>query len=496
MMNIFMSAKKNKPTINVETIDSDGIKLKIYFEDLYTHSGDVFKCILELIGPSKYMGNIKIDYIVIYIYGIYILNNNILNVCSPYCLNKQISINTPFYNKNDLTNKQKYLLFYSDPILLCSDFQFENSNETFYYSFECCLPSFTPPSYNGKNIKIKYYMYIQSIKRLFMNRTEAVTKINEGNIPITVKASKYNSSYINSHNNNKTYLLPFLYYPIKPYNIKLINKTNDDFLFTHKYQYIHESNQNNQKKQKYEYDKTNKQYEKNIKYKYIYHNFRMKITNIFNKNVVVDTSEKSKQNDVIAKKNDTIYMNNNTQISFKHSSIPSYIYNNIYKSNIDILVCMYNICNKKKDQSTSLFMLNYIVNNYNYFYYLHTFLFLIYHYYYYKNVIQKNIIVPSENKNLTIDLYLKIIKKINNYKNGNFFNNTNDSLYDEKFGNDRSQSQLLLPSSLCKFINEGIVCLNSNSKVPVLVKNENGTNGTNEKNGTNGTNEKNGTNGT
>ncbi|EAA21096.1 hypothetical protein, partial [Plasmodium yoelii yoelii] len=83
--------------------------------------------------------------------------------------------------------------------------------------------------------------------------------------------------------------------------------------------------------------------------------------------------------------------NNMTKLertSFNSYIIPSYIYNNKYKSNLDILLCIYNICLQRKNDS-SLYLINYIVNNYNYFYFTHLFFYLIYHYIYYVNIVPR-----------------------------------------------------------------------------------------------------------
>ncbi|CRH02996.1 conserved Plasmodium protein, unknown function [Plasmodium relictum] len=342
-MNFFFYTKIKKDSINFESIKNDEIILNIYLNDINNYSGDAFKAIFELKGPSKYIGNIKLDYIVIYIYGVYIFNKEVVNVCDEL-IKRQDNVNLPFYNKNDI-KEQKFLIFYTNSIILCSDIKFEKPNDTSYYIFECILPSFIPPSYNGRNIKFKYYLYVHSVKRLYKNRKDFITKDYKACFPINILSSKYiNCPFLN-----------ILSFPIKPFNLKLNNKKKSN---------------------------------------YFYHNFHIRI------------------NDVNSKCTDT-FPRDISNSTF----IPSYIYNNTKKSNLENILCIYNICSQRKEDS-SLYLLNYFVNNYNYFYFMHLFFYFIYHYNYYVNNIQ----TIKLSQNVKFGSFLKSLQ------NHNFILNNKGSL--------------------------------------------------------------------
>ncbi|CRG93140.1 conserved Plasmodium protein, unknown function [Plasmodium gallinaceum] len=333
-MNFFFYTKINKDNINFESLKNDEIILNIYLDDISYYSGDVFKAIFELKGPNKYIGNIKLDYIVIYLYGVYIFNKEVINVCDEL-IKKQDNINLPFYNENDL-KEQRFLIFYTNSIILCSDIKFEKPNDTSYYILECILPSFIPPSYNGKNVKFKYYLYVHSVKRLYKNRKDFITKDYKACFPINILNSKYiNSPFLN-----------ILSFPIKPFNLKMDNKKKSNYFF---------------------------------------HNFHIKIKDVNSK-----------------------CTSNIPKVIFNSTCIPSYIYNNTKKSNLENLLCIYNIYSLRKEDSY-LYLLNYFVNNYNYFYFMHLFFYFIYHYNYYVN----NIKTTELFKNIKFDSFLKILQNYN-----------------------------------------------------------------------------------
>ncbi|ETW19221.1 hypothetical protein PFFVO_01794 [Plasmodium falciparum Vietnam Oak-Knoll (FVO)] len=357
-MNFFFLSK-DKNNVNLECLNNDKINLHIYLDDIYYRSGDIFRCILEVRGPEKYIGNIKLDYVVLYIYGICIFNNDIINI-NEELIKRHHNIYLPFYKKED-TNEKKFLIFYTNSIIVCSDIFFNKCNNIFYYSLECLLPHFIPPTYNGKNVKIKYYVYVQALKRLYKNTKDFITKKYEANYSIPIINTKYKNNPI----------LNFSYFPIKPYDIKSCKENQRHTYLQHNfYIYIKElgntkiymnnldsmDNKNNMLKNK---NSNNNNIHNNI------HNNNIHNNNIHNKHILY---------------NKTMY-----NISY----IPTHIYNNIQKSNFDYFLCMYNLLSQRKEDS-SLFLLNYIIPNYNYFYYLHCFLYLIYHYNYFQNIIKYN----------------------------------------------------------------------------------------------------------
>ncbi|GAW79351.1 hypothetical protein, conserved [Plasmodium gonderi] len=341
-MNFFFPANKTNQTVNLESVQDDKVTINIYLDEAYTHSGDVFKASFELIGPMKHIGNIKIDYVVLYLYGLYIFNEEAITVCATsQIVEKQENINLPFYG-TDQTNEQKYLLFYSNPIILCTDMNFTKSNETFYYHLNCIFPPFLPPSYSGKNIKFKYCMYVQAVKRLYINRTQFVTKKYEHHVPLHLLSSKYTNSPV----------LDFSLYPIKPHNPRNPHLER------------------------------NKTSQRDTAYEYLYHNFHV---------TLYESSSSGSSGSSGPRKQNEERQNENPSSrhalekrTFNASHIPSYLYNNVNKSRLDSLVCIYNIACQRREDS-SLFMLNYILYNYSYFYFLHLFLYLAHHYDYYTN---------------------------------------------------------------------------------------------------------------
>ncbi|SOV13000.1 conserved Plasmodium protein, unknown function [Plasmodium gaboni] len=407
-MNFFFLLK-DKNNINLECLNNDKINLYIYLDDIYYRSGDIFRCIIQVSGPEKYIGNIKLDYVVLYIYGICIFNNDIISV-SEELLKRHDNIHLPFYKKKEDTNEKKFLIFYTNSIILCSDILFNKCNNNFYYSLECLLPYFIPPTYNGNNVKIKYYLYVEALKRLYKNTKDFITKKYEANYSIHIINTKYKNNPI----------LNFSYYPIKPYDIKL--------------------------------------YKENDRHTYLHHNFYIYIKELGNTNKFINNSDDINKN----------YINNNNNIIYKPllyktiyniSYIPTHIYNNIQKSNFDCFICIYNLFSQRKEDS-SIFLLNYIIPNYNYFYYLHCFLYIIYHYNYFQNILKcnrnyKNFYLSTINNN--VSFFLSILdniekantkgilsdeynqrehnEKVNIYDNKedtNTFNCSNKSLNEEK----------------------------------------------------------------
>ncbi|SOV13153.1 conserved Plasmodium protein, unknown function [Plasmodium sp. gorilla clade G2] len=364
-MNFFFLLKE-KNNINLECLNNDKINLYIFLDDIYYRSGDIFRCIIQVIGPEKYIGNIKLDYVVLYIYGICIFNNDIISV-SEELLKRHDNIHLPFYKKKEDTNEKKFLIFYTNSIILCSDILFNKCNNNFYYSLECLLPYFIPPTYNGNNVKIKYYLYVEALKRLYKNTKDFITKKYQANYSIHIINTKYKNNPI----------LNFSYYPIKPYDIKL--------------------------------------YKENERHTYLHHNFYIYIKELGNTNKFINNSH-----DINKKKN-----NNNNNINYIYkpllyktiyniSYIPTHIYNNIQKSNFDCFICIYNLFSQRKEDS-SIFLLNYIIPNYNYFYYLHCFLYLIYHYNYFQNFLKcnrnyKKFYLSSINNNASF--FLSILENI------------------------------------------------------------------------------------
>ncbi|KYO00517.1 hypothetical protein PRSY57_0718400 [Plasmodium reichenowi] len=344
----FLSKDKNK--VNLECLNNDKINLHIYLDDIYYRSGDIFRCILEVRGPEKYIGNIKLDYVVLYIYGICIFNNDIINI-NEELIKRHHNIYLPFYKKED-TNEKKFLIFYTNSIIVCSDICFNKCNNIFYYSLECLLPYFIPPTYNGKNVKIKYFLYVEALKRLYKNTKDFITKKYEANYSIPIINTKYKNNPI----------LNFSYFPIKPYDIKLCKENQRHTYLQHNF-YIYIKKLGNTKI--YNLDSMDKK------------NNMLKNNNSNNNNINININSINKKPLLY---NKTIY-----NISY----IPTHIYNNIQKSNFDYFLCMYNLFSQRKEDS-SLFLLNYIIPNYNYFYYLHCFLYLIYHHNYFQNIIKYN----------------------------------------------------------------------------------------------------------
>ncbi|SOV75162.1 conserved Plasmodium protein, unknown function [Plasmodium sp. gorilla clade G3] len=354
-MNFFFLLK-DKNNINLECLNNDKINVYIYLDDIYYRSGDIFRCILQVRGPEKYIGNIKLDYIVLYIYGICIFNNDIITITDEL-IKRHDNIYLPFYKKED-TNEKKFLIFYTNSIILCSDLLFNKCNDNSYYYLECVLPYFIPPTYNGKNVKVKYYLYVEALKRLYKNTKDFITKKYEANYSIPIINTKYKNNPI----------LNFSYFPIKPYDIKLCKENQRHTYLQHNfYIYIKELGKN--------------------KKKYIYNSDDMNKNNILKNNNNNNNKNNNNNNN-----NNNYYYHIYKPLLYKTlyniSCIPTHIYNNIEKSDFDYFICMYNLFSQRKEDS-SIFLLNYIVPNYNYFYYLHCFLYLIYHYNYFQNLVIK-----------------------------------------------------------------------------------------------------------
>ncbi|SPJ09643.1 conserved Plasmodium protein, unknown function [Plasmodium sp. DRC-Itaito] len=404
-MNFFFLLK-DKNNINLECLNNDKINLNIYLDDIYYRSGDIFRCILEVRGPEKYIGNIKLDYVVLYIYGVCIFNNDIITV-NEKLIKRHDNIYLPFYKKED-TNENKFLIFYTNSIILCSDLFFNKCNNIFYYSLECLLPYFIPPTYNGKNVKIKYYLYIEALKRLYKNTKDFITKKYEYNYSIHIINTKYKNNPI----------LNFSYFPIKPYDIKLCKE--------------------------------------NQRHTYLQHNFNIYIKELGNTNIYMYNSDDKNKNNMLKNNNSNNYNNNyhiyNKPLLYKTlydiSCIPIHIYNNIQKTNFDYFICMYNLFSQRKEDS-SIFLLNYIIPNYNYFYYLHCFLYFIYHYNYFQNIVKynynsTNFYLSCINKNTPFFCYLldnieengNIHYQSNNYKQLN--QNENENIK-EMFSDEHNQ---------------------------------------------------------
>ncbi|GAB64840.1 hypothetical protein PCYB_032520, partial [Plasmodium cynomolgi strain B] len=186
-MHFFFAANNPPPSDSLEHVQDDHVTLRVCLDDAQTHSGDVLRASFELVGPKKYAGNVKLDYVVLYLYGVYILNQEVLTACTNGPLvQKQENLNLPFYRVNEEKAEQKFLLFYSNPIVLCTDVNFGSPSETTHYQLSCILPPFLPPTYNGKLIRFKYCMYVQAVKRLYRNRTQFITKRYEQHIPLRV----------------------------------------------------------------------------------------------------------------------------------------------------------------------------------------------------------------------------------------------------------------------------------------------------------------------
>ncbi|CXI19807.1 conserved Plasmodium protein, unknown function [Plasmodium berghei] len=376
-MNFFFFRNKQDDNTNENTKEQgeEKVTLKIYLDEMFTHSGDIFKAVFELNGPQKTSENIQIDFIVIYIYGLYMFNNEVINLCAHELINKQNNINLPFYNRQNYYNHQ-YLIFYTNSIILSSNIIFKKNDQTYIYNLELLIPSFIPPTYNGKNIKFKYFLYIQSVKRFCKkNNKQYETKKYEACFPIKILTSKYKNSPV----------LDFYNFPIKPYELKTFSKTDSS--------------------------------------KYIFHNFRVKVSQVH----TINTNEIENDQD-----NPSKNINNLEKTPFNSCIIPSYIYNNKCKSNLDNLLCIYNICLQRKDDS-SLHLINFIVNNYSYFYFTHLFFYLIYHYNYYFNIIQRKIKDSNQLSNITNFIRtLKYTSCMNVNNNNNVTNNDEDILEEKK----------------------------------------------------------------
>ncbi|CAD2100272.1 hypothetical protein YYG_03645 [Plasmodium vinckei petteri] len=334
-MNFFFFRNKRDDNTNENTKEQgeEKVTLKIYLDEMFTHSGDIFKAVFELNGPKQSSENIEIDFIVIYIYGLYMFNNEVINVCAPELINKQNNINLPFYNRQNYYNNQ-YLIFYTNSIILSSGINFKKNDHTYIYNLELLIPPFIPPTYNGKNIKFKYFLYVQSVKRVCTkNNKQYETKKYEACFPITILTAKYTNSPV----------LDFFNFPIKPHELKTSSKEGD--------------------------------------HKYIFHNFRVKVNEVY----IINTNEIDNR-----KYNNTKDVTNLERTPFNSCIIPSYIYNDKCKANLDNLLCIYNICLQRKNDSP-LYLINFIVNNYNYFYYTHLFFYLIYHYNYYANTLPREL---------------------------------------------------------------------------------------------------------
>ncbi|PFH37815.1 hypothetical protein BESB_001570 [Besnoitia besnoiti] len=62
------------------------------------------------------------------------------------------------------------LLFLSDPHVVADNFVFNEPGITSSFGYECCLPSFLPPTFNGSTTKVNYYLCLTATKRLVHQR--------------------------------------------------------------------------------------------------------------------------------------------------------------------------------------------------------------------------------------------------------------------------------------------------------------------------------------
>ncbi|CAA9986591.1 conserved Plasmodium protein, unknown function [Plasmodium knowlesi strain H] len=333
-MHFFFAANNpHPPSASLEHVQDDHVTLRVCLDDVQTHSGDVFRASFELVGPKKYAGNVKLDYVVVYLYGVYILNQEILTACTNGPLsNKHENINLPFYGPNE-KDEQKFLLFYSNPIVICTDVNFGTPSETTHYHLSCILPPFLPPTYNGKFIKYKYSMYVQVVKRLYRNRTEFVTKRYEHHLPLRLLSGRCIRSPV----------LDLVLLPIKP---SICHQDGDS---------IHENGED--------------------PLDYLYHDFRAE---------VIDEVVTQGDNTSPARSNKNFSTNRGIleRGPLSSPSIPLHLYNHFGKTTLDRLLCIYLLSSQRKEDS-SLFHLNYVLPNYNYFYYMHMFLYVAHHCDYY-----------------------------------------------------------------------------------------------------------------
>ncbi|ANQ06086.1 Uncharacterized protein PCOAH_00004500 [Plasmodium coatneyi] len=314
------------PSTSLEHVQDDHVTLSVCLDDAQTHSGDVFRASFELVGPKKYAGNVKLDYVVVYLYGVFMLNQEVLTACTNGPLSqKQENINLPFYGPNE-KEEQKFLLFYSNPIVLCTDVNFATPSETTHYHLSCILPPFLPPTYNGKLIKFKYCMYVQAVKRLYRNRTQFVTNRYEQHLPLRILCGRCVHSPV----------LDLVLLPIKPSSSQGGGVTNGD---------------NGEDPPDY-----------------LYHDFRVEVNE--GDTSPAGSSKNPRPGGILESS------------PFNSPSIPLHLYNHVEKTPLDRLLCIYLLSSQRKEDS-SLFLLNHVLPNYNYFHYMHVFLYVAHHWDYY-----------------------------------------------------------------------------------------------------------------
>ncbi|KJP87876.1 hypothetical protein AK88_02480 [Plasmodium fragile] len=335
-MHFLFSSNNPPPSASIEHVQDDHITLSVCLDDAWTHSGDVFKASFELVGPKKYAGNVKLDYVVVYLYGVYILNQEVITACTNGPLShNQENINLPFYGVNE-KEEQKFLLFYSNPIVLCTDVNFEVPSETTQYHLSCTLPPFLPPTYNGTVIKFKYCMYVEAVKRLYMNRTQFVTKRYEHHLPLRLLGGRGVHSPV----------IDLVLLPIKP------NSSQGE-------------------------DRNATEQDGEDVSEYLYHDFRVEV----HEGGVTQRDNAPARSS--RKKDHTPHRGILERGSpFNAPFIPPHLYNRVGKTPLDRLLCLYLLCSLRKEDS-SLFLLNHVLPNYNYFHYMHIFLYIAHHCDYY-----------------------------------------------------------------------------------------------------------------
>ncbi|EUD65244.1 hypothetical protein C922_04373 [Plasmodium inui San Antonio 1] len=343
-MHFFFAANKPPPSASLEHVQEDHVTLTVCLDDAQTHSGDVFRASFELVGPKKYAGNVKLDYVVVYLYGVYLLNHEVVTACTNGPLrHKQENLNLPFYGTNE-NDEQRGLLFYSNPIILCTDVNFGTPSETTHYHLSCVLPPFLPPSYNGKVIKFKYCMYVQAVKRLYRNRTHFVTQRYELHFPLRLLSGRCVRSPI----------LDLVLFPIKPSGSQAEVATDGD-------------NEGDPPE-------------------YLYHDFRVQVdeggtTQGGTTQGDPSPARPSKKNPPTRGRLERVPLNT--------PSIPTHLYNYVGKTPLDRLLCIYLLSSQRKEDS-SLFLLSHIMPNYNYFHYMHLFLYVVHHCDYYTGELSLN----------------------------------------------------------------------------------------------------------
>ncbi|CAI7718215.1 conserved Plasmodium protein, unknown function [Plasmodium vivax] len=310
------------PGASLERVQDDPVTLSVCLDDAQTHSGDVFRASFELVGPEKYAGNVRLDYIVVYLYGLCVLNQELLTACTSGPLaQKQEHLNLPFYGASQ-KEEQKFLLFYTNPIVLCTDLNFSSPRERTHYQLSCILPPFLPPSYNGRALKFKYCMYVQAVKRLYRNRTQFVTQLYERHLPLQLLCCRCVCPPV----------LDLALLPIKPSS----GADPPECLC---------------------------------------HDFRVEVRD----------GEKKHQGEAAqggtshwgASHGGILHM-----VPSNSPHFPPHLYKRGGKTPLDALLCLYLTSSLRKEDS-SLFLLNHVLPNYSYFHHMHLFMYVAHHWGYY-----------------------------------------------------------------------------------------------------------------